>query len=376
MKLALFLHLYQPSTQYPEILRRVVLESYEPLINILELNPKSVINLNVSGALIEQLAPNHEDLLSRIKVLRNRGQVELLGSACYHPLLTYLPDAEIKRQVRLNEQVIKNNLGGNITEGSGFFAPEMSINSRVCQVIRGLGYSYVLADESAVVTDNNQYLNQSRIFIDKGSGLRVVCRHKVLSLDIAFSKVRSFHELSALAKDLPYVFLAMDGETFGHHRPEQMELLQSIIHYVSANELQLAKISNLITVEPAMEIEVAASSWGESLKRWDNPENKLHVAQWRLFNLAIKAVNECQERDDNFWTERGLLDKGLQSDQFWWSSYNPCWHYKMVEKGAKLLLDAVQALPGDLPVKKEAQDLYDEITQTGLKMYGDTVIGC
>jgi hypothetical protein len=48
----------------------------------------------------------------------------------------------------------------------------------------------------------------------------------------------------------------------------------------------------------------------------------------------------------------------------------------MVERGAKLLLDSVLALTGDVPAKKEVQDLYNEITQTGLKMYGDTVIGC
>lgn len=377
MKLALFLHCYQPSTQYPEVLHQVVRKSYEPIIQILESNPNSVINLNFSGALVEQLTLSYGDILSRIRSLHTRGQIELLGSACYHPLLTYIPDVEIRRQVRLNEQIIKNDIGANLAEYSGFFAPEMSIDKHVCQVIKELGYSYVMADESAVPVGSKQYLNQSRIFIDKGSGLKIVCRHKDLSLDIAFSKLRSISDFLEIVRGMPYVILAIDGETFGHHRPEQVELLRSLLqYYVISNELELTKLSDLLFTEPAIGIDVARSCWGENFKRWDNPENKLHVAQWKLLNTVVKAVDEYPERDGGYWEAREILDKGLQSDQFWWASVNPCWHYKMVERGAKLLLDSVLALPGDLPAKKEAQDLYDEITQTGLKMYGETVTGC
>lgn len=377
MRLALFLHCYQPSTQYPEVLHRVVRESYEPIIQILESNPKAVVNLNISGALVEQLVPSHGDLLARIKSLYSRGQIEFLGSACYHPLLTYLPDVEIRRQVRLNEQIFKNNFGMVLASGSGFFAPEMSIDQHVCQVIKEFGYSYVLADESAVSVEKKDYLNHSRIFVDKASGLKIVCRHKNLSLDIAFSKLRSISDFLGITRGMPYVILAMDAETFGHHRPEQMDLLRSLSqYYVISKELELTKLSNLLAAESAIEVDVARSSWGEGFERWDNPENKLQVAQWRLLNTAVTAVSECPQRDTGFWEARSLLDKGLQSDQFWWSSKNPCWHYRMVERGAKLLLEAVQALPGDIPAKKEAQDLYNQVTQTGLKTYGDTVIGC
>lgn len=377
MRLALFLHCYQPSTQYPEVLHKVVRESYEPIVKILESNSNSVLNLNISGALVEQLAPSHGDLLSRIKYLHNRGQIELVGSACYHPLLTYIPDVEIRRQVRLNEQIIKNNIGANLAGDCGFFAPEMSIDKHVCQVIKDLGYSYAMADESAVPIGKEQYLSQSRVFIDKSSGLKIICRHKNLSLDIAFSKLRSISDFLDVARGMNYVVLAMDGETFGHHRPEQVDLLRSLLqYYVISNELELTKVSNLLKVEPAIEIDVARSCWGESFKRWDNPENKLQVAQWKLLNIAIKTVDEYPERDGGYWEARGILDKGMQSDQFWWASKTPCWHYKMVERGAKLLLESVLALPGDVPAKKEVRDLYNEITQTGLKMYGDTVIGC
>lgn len=376
MRLALFLHLYQPSTQFSEILHKVVRESYEPIIQILEANPTSLINLNMSGALVEQLAQGHDDLLYRIFRLVARHQVELTGSACYHPLLPYIPDAEVARQVRINEQATKKNYGA-IAFGPGFFPPEMAVDTRVCQEIKNLGYSYVTADELALSESEKGYLLQSRIFIDKNSGLKIICRHKELSLAIAFSKLRNISDFIESVSGQPYVILAMDGETFGHHRPEQMELLRSILQYhVISNKLQLVRLSDLVLTEPAIEIDVQRSCWGESFARWDNPHNKLHPLQWKLLNTAIEAVGECSVRNEGYWQARCLLDQGLQSDQFWWASYDPCWHYKMVERGARLLKDAVENLPGDSQAKKEVCDLYDEITQTGLSLYGDCVIGC
>ena len=189
MKLALFLHLYQPPTQFPQVIHRVVRECYEPIVTIAELNSNSKITLNVSGSLIEQLAFSYSYLLERLKKLVAGGQVELTGSACYHPLLTELPEGEIRRQIRLNEAVIKNSLGA--TPGPGFFAPEMSIDEKVCQVVKELGYKYILAEESVVPIGQRALLNHSRLFVDKETGVILVCRHKNLSLDIAFSRLRN-----------------------------------------------------------------------------------------------------------------------------------------------------------------------------------------
>lgn len=377
MKLALFLHVYQPPTQFPEILHRVVRECYEPLVSILEVNPSSKITLNVSGSLIEQLGFGHRDLLEKLRRLVSRGQVEITGSACYHPLLTELPDEEIRRQIRLNETFIKNSLGVTPGLGGGFFAPEMAIDKRVFQIVKELGYRYVFAEETAVPLGQRDLLNHSRLFIDKDTKMRVVCRHKNLSLDIAFARLRSISDFLDMVSGMPYVVLSMDGETFGHHHPEQMDLLRSLLqYYVISEKLELVTTSELLLVEPVFEISVAKSCWAESFNRWNNPGNPFHVFQWQLLNLSIKAVETYPQRDDGFWKARTLLDKALHSDQFWWSSHNPCWHYAMMERGARALLDVVVALPSATPEKNEARRLYDEITQTGLKMYGNTVIGC
>ena len=442
MDLALFLHLYQPPTQFPDVLDQVVRESYQPICALLEDNPQAKVTLNLSASLIEQLSVKHGEVLASFRRLVERRQVELVGSAAYHPLLVRLPKEIIIRQITLNEITLNKYFGvvGPILKNEelrirneeltlpaqstksenpkvsnlrlhGFFPPEMAVSSLVLSSVKGAGYDYILADESVVGGNDNRFLREGHIFIDQDSRLTIVCRHRELSLAVAFSKVRTVSELLSSAKKnpkSPYLVLSMDGETFGHHRPEQMSLLRSLL----SGGMAMISVSELLQrYPPAGAISVNESSWAESFERWDNRRNPIHVAQWELTNLAIEAVQSAKfkvqnenselktlvlnsdlltlnftshgletlsEEERRYFNAQNLLDRALHSDQFWWASHNPCWHYKMVQRGAALLLEAVEALPDDdyKSHKAQARELYKKITETSLSLYGDTVVAC
>ena len=105
MEIALFLHLYQPPTQFPEVLGKIVRECYDPVLTALENNPQVRLTVNMSASLTEQLSINHWPVMAKFRRLCERGQVELTGSAAYHPLLVYLPSAEVDRQIKINEEI-------------------------------------------------------------------------------------------------------------------------------------------------------------------------------------------------------------------------------------------------------------------------------
>ena len=111
MDLALFLHLYQPPTQFPDALDQVVRESYQPICALLEDNPQAKVTLNLSASLIEQLSVKHGEVLASFRRLVERRQVELVGSAAYHPLLVRLPKEIIIRQITLNEITLNKYFG-------------------------------------------------------------------------------------------------------------------------------------------------------------------------------------------------------------------------------------------------------------------------
>ena len=399
MDIALFLHFYQPPTQFPDVLERVIRESYDPVLTLLENNPQVRVTINMSASLTEQLSLKHWEILAKFRRLCERWQVELVGSAAYHPLLVKIPEAEVSRQIKINEEIntrlwqvssqrFKGPDSASMTKIKGFFAPEMAISTKVLESVKSAGYRYLFADESAIGAGDARFLGQGRIFVDKATALKVIVRHKELSLDVAFSKIQIVADLLSKASQIygnNYLVLAMDGETFGHHRREQLNLLSSLFSSAVASDgssgLSLISISELLARNSSSEpVSIEESSWAESWERWADPLNTIHRYQWELLNLAVETVSSYPEKDESYWQARNLLDKGLHSDQFWWASYKPCWHYKMVQRGALLLLTSVSILrdeSDEVKAKKaQAEDLYHKLTSTSLEMHGDTVVAC
>ena len=56
MKIALFFHIYQPPTQFPEVTQEITETSYLKIIDILKKNPRAKITLNICASLTAQLS--------------------------------------------------------------------------------------------------------------------------------------------------------------------------------------------------------------------------------------------------------------------------------------------------------------------------------
>jgi peptidoglycan/xylan/chitin deacetylase (PgdA/CDA1 family) len=425
MNIALFLHLYQPPTQFPEVLEKITESSYRPILGLLEKYSRARVTINISASLTEQLVrEGFDDVVADLTAASRRGQVELTGSAAYHPLLTEIPGDEVRRQIRLNDEINRRYFG-DAYRPRGFFPPEMAINRRVAEVVDDFGFEWAILDSSALPAARNpkSQISNSKI---KGTHLRVIFRNSDLSVKVAFSEIRTVGELEKAASN-GLVVLAMDGETFGHHRPEQLQFLEELFS-AAERDLELQTVSQVLTTLEAPAItSIQKSAWGP-WERWINPENPIHQLQWELTRLAIGSVNQSRRKTPNLksqipmksqfsnpndkvlgklkigiwdfigawslgfgisdrggdklaatqkqWCKaRAMLDKSLHSDQYWWASANPFWHPEMVRRGAALLRDVVLTAPdsskGD---RQQAQKLYQKIIATGLKLHGPKII--
>lgn len=403
MKVSLLLHIYQPSTQFFEITKKAVEVSYQPILNLLEKYPQTRITLDICGSLTEQLeSMEYHDVLEKISNLGKRRQIEFVGSAKYHPLLPEIPKKEILRQIRLNEETNQRFLG-EAWKPQGFFPPEMAYSQGVKEALIETGYQWVLLDESAhpgsliaekrtaeeEVPAHERLQIGAKTFVHSSGKIRFLFRDREQSLEVAYAKVTS---VSEFLRGIPsgrfqmpeqYLILAMDGETFGFHHPEMMQFLEELFVKNNQGQYELIRTSEIFeSGYPEETIEPRQSTWGTTVEeeklgrvfpRWHNPQNPIHNLQWQLLNLAIQVI----DRDPDVSPEaRSLLDQGLQSDQFWWASHNPCWHPPMIERGAKLLLSAIQKAKTSEMVKKQAVDLYDKIKTTGLELFGEKVVAC
>ena len=291
-----------------------------------------------------------------------------------------LPSPEIVRQIKLNEETLKKYFGSAFRP-KGFFPPEMAYSQKVAAVAKKMGDQYILVDELAFprprikkIYQENQIQTDRVYEIKNLKDFFVFFRERNFSFRILSAQIGTvsilLRELGERLSKEEYAFTAMDGETFGHHRPGLEKLLFEISTEPS---LKTVTISELISLFPKREIvEPVDSTWAlmpadlakqEPFSRWADPQNKIQSWQWRLTQLALKVVG--QKKDSK---ARNLLDAALHSDQYWWASARPWWSLEMIERGAKELKDVVLiASDSSAKDRKSSQDLYAKIIFTGFE---------
>lgn len=372
MRWANFLHFYQPAEQQPDILEAIINQSYRPLFDGFLNLPKLRLTVNITGSLLELFDKyGHNDLIDKLRLLIERGNIEFTSSAKYHALLPFLNEAETIRQIKLNDETNRFYLGAAY-KPKGFFPPEMAYNKKLGEIIAGLGFEWLILDEIAAkgvmgVVDYNN------IYQIKETKLKVFFRERRLSNLIMSAIVRSSKTLSeAMKDDLKsdrFVLTAMDGETFGHHRPG---LQETLLEFFDTPDFNFVTISDLLAdYELGEEVEPVSSTWASSAEdieknaaflSWSDPENILHKLQWEFTNLVLAEVNQADSNLPVYETIRKKMDVALASDHFWWASAKPWWSLEMIEAGAYQLLDTIRNIPDlDLHKLEMARDLYEKI---------------
>jgi len=347
-----FLHIYQPSDQSNEVLERVVNESYRPLIKGFLNIPKMKINININAALTELLVKKgYKDVVEGIRKLAESERLEFTESAKYHALLPFLKEEEIIRQIKKNHETNKQYFGKSY-KPLCFFPPEMAYSQKVGKVVSKLGYQMILLDEIAYKS-GFKTPPKDRLLTIKGTKNAVaVFRERRVSNCIMSALIRTKKEfLEALGDDLKkneYLCTAMDGETFGHHRPGLEKTLFKILSLKEPKQTFISELPKYFKIEGEMTPLVAtwASSQediekGVQFYSWKNPKNKVHQLQWKFFNYVI-ALSKKQKMSEKVQEK---LDRAMASDQFFWASKEPWWSIEMIEKGAWILLDVLKDLP-------------------------------
>lgn len=369
-----FLHIYQPSNQMPDILERIVNESYREIIKGLKKNPSAKITLNINGALSEMLMKNgYCDIINDLKWLAQKGQIEFTESAKYHTFLPLLPETEIRRQIKLNHHT-NRRIFGPPYHPMGFFPPELAVSPKVIKVVAKMGYKWILADEIAY-SGKIGVLSYDRIYKVSGfPDFKIFFRERRMSELILGAIVRSEKTMleamgDRVKQENQYLLTAMDGETFGHHRPGLEKLLLEIYRSDKYEKITVSELlKHIVQIES---VNPLASTWsateedlalGRQFVSWQDPKNKIHIWQWQLTRLAIKAVNKLDKKSKSYRQARKKLDRALQSDHCWWASAKPWWSLEMIEGGANQLLETTLSIRYlNDEVKTRANDLYQKI---------------
>jgi hypothetical protein len=364
-----FLHIYQPWNQSDEILERVVNESYRPLFKGLLMIPNLKINLNISGVLTELLMKKgYSDVVDNIKKLAQSRRLEFTETAKYHPLLPFLKKDAISRQIIENYKTNKKYFGKTYLPAC-FFPPEMAYNSKVGKVISQMDYKMIILDEISYNGGINEPPRDQLFKIQGESNLIIVFRERRVSNCIMSAIVRNKKDFLDLIKDdlnkNIYLCTAMDGETFGHHRPELEKALFKILSSNRPKQIFLSELPKYFKAENKIKpIEATWASSRDDIEKgvqffsWRNPKNKVHQFQWKFLNYLLQLLSKkkCSKKIQE------KIDNAMASDQFFWASGEPWWSIEMIEKGAWTLLEALKSLPSlTKSNQKVGHDYYKNI---------------
>jgi len=367
-----FLHFYQPPTISDEVIDEVVKSSYKPWVDFLNKYKDTKITINFTSCLTERLYNSgYQKLLDDFIKIAEQGQIEFVETAAFHPILPLLPEKEIIKQIKINNNINKKRFG-KVYQPKGFYLPEMAYSKKVAEIINELGYKYIILDQIAFNGDLKNKIDNNIKYKIKDTDLCVVFRDREISQTFVPETIINKLEKNEFAKN-EVIITATDGELYGHKYwnwwPPYIKALK---------QLDTKTISEYLSkLKQEKEIKPVACSW-ESVQQeledkipyaiWQHPNNKVHKLLWRLANFALK-LNYKHENDLNHFSSRLHLEKGLASCTFWWASdkdfkmFSPhAWDPKMVEIGAHELLYSIRSLNDIKPrLKLKAEKIFSQI---------------
>lgn len=356
-----FLHIYQPATADDHTIKEATEKSYLRIIRALEERPRVKFTLNINGCLIERWQElGYSYLIKRINRLIRKKQIELTGTAFYHPILPLIPEEEAKRQIKDQKKILKKYFGNSI-KLRGFFIPEMAYGERAGKLIKKFGYEWIILDEISAQGKLNA-VKTNQAYQDKKSGLKVIFRSR------ADSSIYFPDKFPKIKKSGRIFITATDGELYGlkHEDPTaEFEKMLGNKNLTTLTISEFIKITSLLYEKGLGEvgikkIDLITSNWESTEKEiknknpyalWFNKKNKIQNKLWRFAKFAYDIIR-LHSKDKNYYWARWHLSRGLASCAFWWASardfrhvFGPvAWGPDEIEKGLSELVRSIRAL--------------------------------
>ena len=141
--LLMAVHSHQPVGNFGFVFEEAYTRAYEPFLRVLERHPNVRLALHYSGCLIDWLAEHRPEFLARVRALVTKGQVELLASGYYEPILPLIPEADRQGQIANMREALRTHFGAKST---GLWLTERVWEPELPQTLARAGIQYTMVD--------------------------------------------------------------------------------------------------------------------------------------------------------------------------------------------------------------------------------------
>ncbi|MDP2921721.1 MAG: DUF1926 domain-containing protein [Candidatus Omnitrophota bacterium] len=211
------LHFHQPVGNFDEILERAYQNCYRPFLDVFEKFPDIKMSMHFSGCLLDYFEAKHPDYLDRIKVMVDRGQVEIVGGGYYEPIFTSIPHEDRAGQIEMMSGYIKKRFG---QKAIGLWTPERVWVPGLAKEFSKAGVKYTILDDEHFIKAGLKQEDLLGYFTtgEKNAEIEVFPSNKPLRYMIPFKMptevINYFKEAGSKSKE-PLFTYGDDAEKFG-----------------------------------------------------------------------------------------------------------------------------------------------------------------
>ena len=362
ISLALTLHNHQPVGNFGWVFAEVHDQAYLPMVAALERHPGVRLSLHYTGPLLQWFAAERPDLLARLRVLADRGQVEILGGGYYEPVLASLPERDRIGQLRRMADELERDFG---RRPQGAWLAERVWEPDLPTSLVAAGYQWTILDDAhfraAAIPEEDLWGPYTTE--DQGHLLRVFGTEQGLRYRIPFRDVEDvIGYLRDHATDTGdrVGMMGDDGEKFGawpttwEHCWGEGRWVERFFEALEANADWLTTTTPtawLAEHPPIGRVYIPTGSYAE-MGEWALPASEsrvysdvLHRAQaerrpearwlrgafWRNFQIKYREINDLHKQmlrvSDAVHAMAACADRDLAMDHLYQGQSNDCyWH--------------------------------------------------
>lgn len=139
------LHNHQPVGNFEHVFEWAFNDCYNKTIEILKEYPEFSFAIHHSGPLLEWITVHSPQYLDTIRMMVDRGQVEIIGGGFYEPIFSIISEEDVRGQIKLLQDFCKGNFG---KFPKGFWTAERVWDPEIPRLVSGFDFKYTILDDN------------------------------------------------------------------------------------------------------------------------------------------------------------------------------------------------------------------------------------